>query len=126
MGLKNNKKNSLLYDIHKVCGEGIYKDILIKKMEIKNTLLLCRSYRLIYENNDDHNDELFYQYIDQMYLLKIEKVELKKMYKNYISNRKMQEYYSNRSKEECVNNVKYVCNTKNICEDVVKNICDYF
>ena len=113
MGLKNNKKNSLLYEIHKVCGEGIYKDILIKKMEIKNTLLLCRSYRLIYENNDEHNDELFYQYIDQMYLLKIEKVELKKMYKNYISNRKMQEYYSNRSKEECVN-VKYRLRTRRL------------
>ena len=126
MGLKNNKKNILLYEIHKVCGDGIYKDIIKKKKEIREMLLLCRNYRLIYENNLEHEDELIYQYIEYTYLLKIEKIELKNMYKNYISNRKMQEYYSIRSKEECVNNVKYVCNSKNICEDMVKNICDYF
>lgn len=126
MGLKNNKKNILLYEIHKVCGDGIYKDIRKKKKEIRETLLLCRNYRLIYENNDEHEDDLFYQYIEYTYLLKMEKIELNNMYKNYISNRKMQEYYSSRSKKECVNNVKYVCNTKNICEDMVKSICDFF
>ena len=68
MVLINNKKNSLLYEIHKVCGDSIYKDIRKKKKYIRNMLLLCGRYRLIYESNDRHDDELFYQYILTFYI----------------------------------------------------------